>query len=93
MRALAGASQTKVVAACCSVLQCVVVFAVFCSVLYTQTKDKGDESISRSVTDEGSCIVLQCAAVRCRVLQFAAVCCSVLQGVAGCCRVLRCVAV
>ena len=50
---------------CCSVLQCVAVCSVCCSVLPCVAV---------------CCSVLQCVAVCCCVLQCVAVCCSVLQG-------------
>ena len=67
-----------------SVLQCVQIVAVCCSVLHVNILKKG--RVSRVVV---SCSVLQCFAVCCSVLQCFAVCCSVLQCFAVCCSVLR----
>ena len=68
-----------VVAVCCSVLRCV---AVCCSVL-------GIESHGYTILEAGNGMLrlLQCVAVCCCVLQCVAVCCSVLQCVAVCCSV------
>ena len=49
---------------CSSVVQCVAVFAVWCSMLQCTS---------------ACCTVLQCFAVFCSLLQYFAVCCSVLQ--------------
>jgi len=70
---------------CCSALQCV---AVYCSVLYQQTRTDGVHTCCNMLQfDTVCCSVLQCVAVCRSVLQCVAVCCSVLQYVLQCAEV------